>query len=645
MLELRNISLTLDRDGESQALLDDVTFSVPTGHLLAIVGPSGCGKTTLLKTIAGLKEEDNGEIRWQGRNLAVNGDLHPSELGYVPQFSIAHDLLTVEECVASAVALRTRQADQDSAWALVEQVMKQTGLTSLADRLVKVLSGGQKRRLGLALELVTNPNLLLCDEVTSGLDPKSEREITQLLYDLARQNDKRIVINVTHSLSNLSLFDTVLVMHEGRVVYHGPPRAMNHYFSVEQAEDIYPKLARRSAERWGDSWARHRESYYKAYKLAPEPEPEFNDAKVVADREPDRIKLPSAKALSEEDEAELKKDKEKATGESDVSDDGDSWGKHKKNRDKKLADEAAEHKKHKRHEHDVEVDAPHQLPGVIAQTRELLRRRWTIFKRDRSQVWLHAAMLLGFPLLVVIFGYEGVPQVRQMSVRQDANVLLDIREQIVHKESLLKAGGLVSGLVLMQVVLVTLMASNNAAREIAGERDILERERLGGLRATSYLLSKILFLGTFVLAQALWMGLFVEMLCSGIPGDLAIKLILLVMASASMTSVCLGISALMRSPEKATILSIYLVGFQLPLSGAVLTLPKAIEPIVQPFIAAYWSWAGSLSTMKSTSFYDAVKSVTSTSLEPANLAIFVLSIHLIIGLTLAYAGTKKSQWD
>jgi ABC-type multidrug transport system ATPase subunit len=647
MLELRNISLTLERDGESQALLDDVTFSVPTGHLLAIVGPSGCGKTTLLKTIAGLKEEDNGEIRWQGRNLAEDGDLHPSELGYVPQFSIAHDLLTVEECVASAVALRTRQADHESAWAVVEQVMKQTGLTNLSDRQVKVLSGGQKRRLGLALELVTNPNLLLCDEVTSGLDPKSEREITQLLHDLARQNDKRIVINVTHSLTNLSLFDTVLVLHEGRVVYHGPPRALNHYFSVGQAEDIYPKLARRSAERWGDSWARHRDSYYKAYKLAPAEEVPFADAKIVENREPDRIKLPSAKALTDEDESDLKqlKDSDKDSASKEPEEE-DSWAKHKKNRDKKKAAEEEEHKKHhKRHEHDVEVDAPHRLPGVFAQTRELLRRRWTIFRRDRSQMWLHAAMLFGFPLLVVIFGFEGVPQVRQMSIRQDANVLLDIKEQIAHTGSLQRAGGLVSGLVLMQVVLVTLMASNNAAREIAGERDILERERLGGLRAISYLLSKILFLGTFVLAQALWMGLFVEMLCNGIPGDLVVKLVLLVMASGSMTAVCLGISGLMRSPEKATILSIYLVGFQLPLSGAVLTLPKAIEPFIQPFIVAYWSWSGSLSTMKSTSFYDAVKAVTNTSLEPANLAMFVLSIHLVVGLTLAYAGIKKSQWD
>ena len=307
MLELKNISLSLDRGGEAQVLLDDITFSIPSGHLLAIVGPSGCGKTTLMKTVAGLKHHDSGEIHWEGRNVENERDLHPSELGYVPQFSIAHDLLSVEECVASAVALRTRQPDEESAWALVERVIQQTGLTPLSDRQVKVLSGGQRRRLGLALELVTNPTLLLCDEVTSGLDPKSEREITQLLHDLARSNPRRIVINVTHSLGNLSLFDTILVLHEGRVVYHGPPRALTHYFSVDQAEQIYPKLARRSSERWADSWSRHREAYYATYHLGPKKEEKKEDTKTVIDREPERIKLPAAATIIEdEDKAGLK---------------------------------------------------------------------------------------------------------------------------------------------------------------------------------------------------------------------------------------------------------------------------------------------------------------------------------------------------
>ena len=626
MLEVRHITLTLEHDRETRTLLDDVTFTVSAGHLLAIVGPSGCGKTTLMKVIAGLKEEDEGEIRWQGRNLAEEGDLHPSELGYVPQFSIAHGLLTVEECIESAVALRTQLPTDEAVDALIKKTLQQTGLTPLVDRPVKVLSGGQKRRLGLALELVTDPALLLCDEVTSGLDPKSEKEITHLLHELSRNNPQRIIINVTHSLTNLQLYDTILVLHEGRVVYHGPPRALQHYFSVEQAEDVYPKLARRSAERWGDSWKRHRDSYYSTYGLAAVDKPKEEDLESITDREPDREHLPSNNGFAEDD-----------------IDDDDEAEIEAESKNKKRKKEEEEKPKKKHHEHDIAEE--YEVPSFIAQTRELLSRRWLIFKRDKAQMWLQLAMIFGFPLLVVIFGFDGVPQVRTLSQRQNANFITEAKEQSDYLTSLLKAGSLVSGLILMQVVLVTLMASNNAAREIAGERDILERERLGGLRPLSYVASKVLFLGTFVLAQSLWMGLFVEMLCPGVPGNLFIKLALLIMASAAMTSICLGISGIMRSPEKSTILCIYLVGFQLPLSGAVLALPKSLEPIFQPFIAAFWSWSGSLYTMKDTAFYEAVKKVTASTLESPSLALFVLSIHVVIGLVMAYVGTKRSQWD
>ncbi len=608
-------------------LLNDVSFNVPPGHLMAIVGPSGCGKTTLMKTIAGLKQEDSGEVRWDGRNLAHEGDLHPSELGFVPQFSIAHDLLTVEECIASAIALRTRQPDAETAENLVAETLSQTGLTALADRQVKVLSGGQKRRLGLALELVTNPALLLCDEVTSGLDPKSEREITQLLHDLARQNDQRIVINVTHSLANLSLYDTILVMHEGCVVYHGPPRGLKHYFSIEHAEDVYPKLARRGVERWASSWSRHQDSYYEAYGLSRKIKEDTSNTIIISDRAPDKIQIESLMSSDDEDISDSKPSPKK-----DETDDVQSEV------DKKKEEEEVE-----RHE----IKPEFRLPGLIAQTRELLRRRWLIFRRDRAQVWLHAAMLLGFPLLVVIFGFQGIKPLSKLDDRPDKDVMAEVKAVKAHEAELLKSGGLVSGLIMFQVVLVTLMASNNAAREIAGERDILERERLGGLRPLAYLLSKILFLGAFVLAQALWMGLFVDMVCHGIPGDLFVKLGLLIMASASMTAICLGISALMRSPEKATILSIYLVGFQLPLSGAVLALPKVISPIIQPLIAAFWGWSGSLHTLRESApdFHSAVLKVTSSEIVPPSLAFFVLGIHVVVGLTLAYAGTKRSQWD
>ncbi|GEP40969.1 ATP-binding cassette domain-containing protein [Brevifollis gellanilyticus] len=579
MLEANNVGLEVDAppgsEEESLHLLQEVAFSVPQGHLMAIVGPSGCGKTTLLKVIAGIVEQTNGELKWEGRDLKEEEDLHPGELGYVPQFSVAHDLLTVEECVANSMSLRTQLPGTDEFEPKLDKVLELTGLTELAERRVKVLSGGQKRRLGLALELVTNPCLLLCDEVTSGLDPKSEREITDLLKVLSRENPRRLVINVTHSLASLEAFDSVLVMYKGRLVYHGPPKLLTHYFTVDHPEEVYLRLTQRDTQAWHESWQKKRE-YYEKMLLESAPE------------QPKR------------------------------RDDG---------------------------EPEDETISPEELPGLFSQVFTLLHRRWTIFRRDSGQVWLHLAMLFGFPLLVVIFALDGIKPLKQLSQRQDSNMLYELQQKSEHMVQQLNAGGLVSGLVMLQVVLVTLMASNNAAREIAGERLILEREKLGGLSTTAYVISKVFFLGVFVLAQSVWMGIFVDMVTGGLPGHLLTKLVLLVLVSAAMTSVCLGISAMCRTPEKATILSIYLVGFQLPLSGAVLSLPDWIEGAVNPFIAAFWAWSGSLRSMSDTAFYDAVKRVTETSLVSSELAAFVLLAHIIIGLSMTYVGSKGSQWE
>ncbi len=582
MLEALHVCLEIDAppgsEEESLHLLREVHFQLPSGHLMAIVGPSGCGKTTLLKVIAGITEQTDGSLKWEGRDLKEEEDLHPGELGYVPQFSVAHDLLTVEECIANSMALRTQLPGTEDFEPKLDKILATTGLTDLADRRIKVLSGGQKRRLGLALELVTNPCLLLCDEVTSGLDPKSEAEITELLRLLARENPRRVVINVTHSLASLEAFDSVLVMYQGRLVFHGPPKLLTHYFSVQHPEEVYLRLTQREAQGWHESWQKKREYYEQMLfeKTAESPQPASSEA------------------------------------------------------ENSMTHEAV---------------APEELPSLMSQVFTLLNRRWTIFRRDKGQVWLHLAMLLGFPLLVVIFALDGIKPLKQLSQRQDSNVVFEMQQKAQHQIDQLNAGGLVSGLIMLQVVLVTLMASNNAAREIAGERLILEREKLGGLSTTAYIISKVLFLGVFVLAQSIWMGIFVDMITGGLPGDLIIKLALLILVSAAMTSICLGISGLCRTPEKATILSIYLVGFQLPLSGAVLSLPDWIEGAVNPFIAAFWAWSGSLRSMSDTAFYDAVKKVTETSLVSPELAAFVLIAHVIIGLSMAYVGSKSSQWE
>ena len=571
---------------------------------MAIVGPSGCGKTTLLKTIAGLNEESGGELIWNGRNLAEEQDFDPAEIGYVPQFSIAYDQLTVDESIESATRLRVKTRNLAELDNRIDRILEETGLSPIADRPVKVLSGGQKRRLGLAMELVTGPHLLLCDEVTSGLDPRSERDIVRLLHQLSRR-DGRTVISVTHSLAHLELYDSILVLHEGRVAYHGPPNEMNHYFSVDDTEEVYPQLAKQQPDKWKKSWAKHREAYYKKINK--------RRSQLIKDGEPlvpDEIAEPLGK-------------KEKLASDTAPLDDPAA--------SQEIIREATELVR---------------MPGIASQFSTLLGRRWKIFFRNRGQVLLQLAILLCFPILVALFSDRGNENIKRFSDRSQG-VLHEIQEHTMVEKSYLTVGSAVSGIVMFQVVLLSLMGSNNSAREVAGERQIFEKEKFGGIRPSAYLGSKIAFLGSLVLIQSLWMAIFVQQFWKfpdGAESGFLDHTVFLVLVNAAITSICLGISSLMKTAEQSSLLSIYLVGFQLPLSGAVLALPESIEAITRPFISAYWAWSGSIESMNP-SYRNAIDAVTETSFQTAASCQYVLVIHIAIGLIASYIGLKRHQWD
>jgi ABC transport system ATP-binding/permease protein len=468
-----------------------------------------------------------------------------------------------------------------------DHILCEVGLDEIADRRVRVLSGGQKRRLALALEMATSPALLLADEVTSGLDPKAEDEIVRLMKKIS-QDEKRIVLSVTHSLRHIDLYDSVVVLYQGCLCYHGPSEHLYHYFNVDNPENLFPVLARRKAEDWHASWQKHRNSY------------------TLLQNGVESETTPSKERLAHIFE-------------------------------KLSADPKAEPEK-------IINEFMHHAPGAFTQFRVLLARRWRIFLRDRSQLFLQLALMFGFPFLVVIFAWDGLPQIQNMSMETKTNFVQQSKETIDYLLQSSKVGSLVSGLAMFQVVLLTLMGSNNSAREIAGERLIFEKEKFAGVRASSYVASKAVFLSALVIAQSVWMAVFVNVICR-FPGDLITQIALLVMVNAAMTAVCLGISALMKSPEQASLASIYLVGFQLPLSGAVLALPKTIDWFTRPFIASYWSWSGFIQTMRDTRFYDVVQSVTQTPLSKTELCFWVLATHVLIGGYLAYTGCRQSRWE
>ncbi len=577
MLEARNIGLEVESGDEPLMLLNGINFCVPRGHFMAIVGPSGCGKTTLLKAIAGIKETTEGDFLWEGRDLAEEGDFEPYEIGYVPQFSIAFDELTVDESVESAARLRV-SADEDTINDIIDNVLAETGLTDIADRPVKLLSGGQKRRLALAMELVSSPRLLLCDEVTSGLDPRSEREIVELLHQLSMK-DGRIVISVTHSLAQVELYDSIMVLVRGNLAYHGSPEAMVHYFGVNVFEEVYPQLGLRSPEEWGQSWLKHRAAYYQ--RLESEHLQKFCDRGLVP---------PPPRPRDAEEEQET------------------------------------------------------PIPGFFVQFMTLLRRRFSILLRDRTQLMLQLAMIVVFPILVALFSSKGQDHLLTLSDTQGSDAVAEVQLLQEQAEVRAKVGSAVSGIIMFEVILLGLMGSNNASREIAGERLLMEKEKFAGAGPLAYVASKAAFLTALVLVQSLWMFFFVEYFWP-LRGDAMNHLGFLLLANAAMTSVCLGISANCRTPEQASLLSIYLVGFQLPLSGAVLALPTAIEMFTQPFISAYWAWSGSIEGGLQADVLKAVKSIVQTDFSAAGLCRWVLMAHIAVGLLLAYVGVKRSRWE
>jgi len=588
MLELQEVCFSIEKDGDEVNLVDRVSIRVPRGHFMAIVGPSGCGKTTLLKTIAGLNAESAGTLQWNGKSLSDGHDFEPSEIGYVPQFSIAYDPLTVDESIEAATRLLVRTTGSADLDARIDRALEETGLAAIADRPVKVLSGGQKRRLGLAMELVSDPKILLCDEVTSGLDPRSEREIVKLLHELSRK-EGRIVLSVTHSLAHLELYDSILVLHEGRVAFHGPPDMLTHYFSVKDTEEVYPRLATQPSDRWQSSWAKHREAYYeKIEKLR---------AKFIREGE---LHIPEAKLVVDDDPENPK-------------------------------------------EQDQDDEDAVRTPGVISQFATLLSRRWRIFFRDRGQVFLQLAIMLCFPVLVSLFSDKANVPIRSLSDMRQNDVMAELAEQQSVRQDTMKAGSALSGIIMFQVVLLGLMGSNNSAREIAGERLIYEKEKFGGLSPTAYLASKVAFLSCLVVAQSLWMAVFVNIF-SPFDGSFGQHAVFLLLCNGAMTAVCLGTSAMMKTAEQASLLSIYLVGFQLPLSGAVLALPEKIEAITRPFISAYWAWSGSVEALATTRNL-AVKSVISTSITPQQMCFFLLGLHIAVGLLISWFGAKRHQWE
>lgn len=236
-------------------LLDAVSFTLAAGQLVAIVGPSGAGKTTLLEVIAGIVPATSGSVRYDGIDVHANVATFRSRLGYVPQDDIIHADLPLIRTLRYAARLRlpssTSAADVDDA---VDDALAAVGLTDHADVRVGSLSGGQRKRASIAVELLTDPHVFFLDEPTSGLDPVTSSELITRLRQLADRS--ATVVFSTHSVDDLALCDRIVFMtRRGRVGFVGTVDEALAQFGVSSVPELYRRLAEHDGTTVGRSAA------------------------------------------------------------------------------------------------------------------------------------------------------------------------------------------------------------------------------------------------------------------------------------------------------------------------------------------------------------------------------------------------------
>ncbi len=224
-------------------LLDAVSFAVAAGELVAIVGPSGAGKTTLLEAIAGIAPTSAGSVRFDGIDLHANLRKFRGVIGYVPQDDIIHADLPLHHTLRYAARLRlpssTTAAEVDDA---VRTAIDTVGLTEHAGTRVGLLSGGQRKRASIAVELLTEPRVFFLDEPTSGLDPATSAELIVHLRELADRS--ATVVFTTHSVADLALCDRIVFMARGgRVGFVGTVDEALDQFEVSSVPELYRRLA------------------------------------------------------------------------------------------------------------------------------------------------------------------------------------------------------------------------------------------------------------------------------------------------------------------------------------------------------------------------------------------------------------------
>jgi ABC-type multidrug transport system ATPase subunit len=231
--------------GNKKYILQDVSLSINAGELVAICGGSGAGKTTFMNCVNGFEPATSGQVLVNGMDLYKNYSALKNNIGYVPQQDIIHDDLTLESMLTYTAKLRLQKdVTKSEIQKRVTEALKMVDLESQRHTYIKKLSGGQRKRGSIAVELISDPSLFFLDEPTSGLDPEAETHLMHQLRNLSRNKGKTVIV-ITHTLQNIHLFDKIIFLAPGgKLCFYGTPEMAKKFFGVSNLSDAYEIISK-----------------------------------------------------------------------------------------------------------------------------------------------------------------------------------------------------------------------------------------------------------------------------------------------------------------------------------------------------------------------------------------------------------------
>lgn len=247
---------------KGRKILNGISFFTYPSELTGILGPSGSGKSTLIRVLLGFLSPSDGEVDYNENYIKEHNIQQNRLLGYVPQQDIIQPSLIVEQAFRYAFLLRYGMKTSSETLAkTVENIVKELNLTDRLQTRIKFLSGGERKRVNLGIELLTNPSILFLDEPTSGLDPHLDKQMMKLFNKLTSPN--RTIFLTTHQLAHVSLLDSVIFIVKGYLVFAGEPSDALKYFEVDKYEDIYSRVRRLSPAKLANRFINS--SFFKKY--------------------------------------------------------------------------------------------------------------------------------------------------------------------------------------------------------------------------------------------------------------------------------------------------------------------------------------------------------------------------------------------